>query len=86
MLCIVYLRNALMHTDTSRARASCDKQKMGIFDMSRPRASCELVFKAGISLVIRDHLGIPLHDVASCLLGFCVMCPTIVLPDRASRE
>ena len=37
--------------------------------MSYPRASCVWVFKTGISIVIRDHLGIPLYAKSPCLLG-----------------
>ena len=40
--------------------------------MSYPRASCVWVLKMGTSIVIRDHLGIPLYILASCLLGVSV--------------
>ena len=34
-------------------------RKIGLFDMSRPRASFVWVCKTGITIVIRDHLGFP---------------------------
>ena len=40
-----------------------------------------MVFKAGISLVVRDHLGVPWCDVAFCLLGCCIVCPATILPE-----
>ena len=46
--------------------------KIELFDMSWPRVSCMWVCKTGITIVIRDHLGIPLYAKASCLLGVSV--------------
>ena len=42
--------------------------------------------KSNISLVIVIHLGIPWCDVAFYLLGCCIMCSAIMLPDRVSRD
>ena len=42
--------------------------------------------KSNISLVIVIHLGVPWCDVAFCLLGCCIMCSAIMLPDRVSRD
>ena len=42
--------------------------------------------KASISLVIVIHLGVPWCDVAFCILGCCIMCSAIMLPDRVSRD
>ena len=42
--------------------------------------------KSNISLVIVINLGIPWYDVAVCLLGCCIMCSAIVLPDSVSRD
>ena len=46
--------------------------KIGLFDMSWPRVSYMWVCKTGITIISRDHLGIPLYAKASCLLGFSV--------------
>ena len=42
--------------------------------------------KSNISLVIVIHLGILWCDAAFCLLGCCIMCSAIVLPDSVSRD
>ena len=42
--------------------------------------------KLNISLVTVINLGIPWYDVAVCLLGCCIMCLAIVLPDCVSRD
>ena len=44
--------------------------EIGLFDMSYRGASCVWVFKIGISIVIRDHLGIPFYVLASCAFVF----------------
>ena len=36
----------------------CNKQKMGLFNMSFPGASCETLSKTGILARYRDHLDI----------------------------
>ena len=48
-----------------------------------PGASCETVCKTGILLVIETTWE---FDIAFCLLGCCIMCSAIVLPDRVSRD
>ena len=44
--------------------------------MSYPRAGCVQVYKTGITIIDRDHLGIPMCAKASCLLG----APSIMSP------
>ena len=78
----LFKKGASKQNETS----SAIRKKVGLFDMSHPRASGGMVFKAGISLVIRDHLGVPWCDVAFCLLGCCIVCPVVVLLDGVSRE
>ena len=50
--------------------------------MSPPRGELKNSIKASITLVIVIHLGVPWCDVAFCLLGCCIICSAIMLPDR----
>ena len=47
--------------------------KIGLFDMSWPRVTCMWVCRTGITIIIRDHLRIPLYAKASYPPGVSVL-------------